>query len=255
MSQSADNDRTSAPAVIPILMYHNISPLPAGITRYKALYVRPRTFARQMWLLRRMGYTGLSMSAAMSYLRGEKQGKAAVITLDDGYRDNFEHALPVLREHGFSATCYVVSDHVGQHNVWDSDKLGIEKPLMSAAQLREWHRGGMEVGAHTRTHPRLSECGGKHLDNEIRGGKQALEDIVGAPVSQFCYPYGDFNERALDCVAESGFDAATTTRRGRARVGMDMRLLPRIPVALRHLLPSFAVRVMTGYEDRNGRNR
>ena len=100
---------------IPILMYHNIGTPPVG-ARLRGLYVRSATFARQMRLLRLLGFQGLSMSAAMPYLRGEKQGRVAVITLDDGYLDALEHALPALRANGFSATCYVVSNRTGQDN-------------------------------------------------------------------------------------------------------------------------------------------
>ncbi|CAM5462609.1 hypothetical protein RLIN73S_01747 [Rhodanobacter lindaniclasticus] len=56
--------------VVPILMYHNIAPVPAGLRVYRSLYVSPGKFARQMWLLHQLGYTGLSMSAALPFLRG-----------------------------------------------------------------------------------------------------------------------------------------------------------------------------------------
>lgn len=132
---------------IPILMYHNIGTPPAG-ARLRGLYVRRDAFARQMWLLRMLGFQGLSMSAAMPYLRGEKQGRVAVITLDDGYLDAMENALPALQANGFSATCYFVSQRMGQNNDWDAAALNVSKPLMSESQVRAWHAAGMEVGAH-----------------------------------------------------------------------------------------------------------
>ena len=81
---------------LPILMYHNIAHAPRDLRVYRSLFVSPAAFARQMWLLRRLGYSGLSMSAAMPYLRGERTGRIAVITLDDGYADNLDAALPIL---------------------------------------------------------------------------------------------------------------------------------------------------------------
>src|SRR5699024_6830482 len=98
---------------IPILMYHNIAPVPPDIERQRSLYVPPRLFARQMGMLRMLGYRGLSMTDALPYLRGERRGRVAVITLDDGYEDNLHNALPVLQRNGFSATCYAVSDTLG----------------------------------------------------------------------------------------------------------------------------------------------
>lgn len=234
----------------PIFMYHNIAQAPRGLRRWRSLYVSPGAFARQLWLLKRFGYTGLSMSDAMPYLRGERQGRIAVITLDDGYVDNLQSALPALQRVGFSATCYVVSGSIGRHNNWDAEKLGIQKPLMTPAQLRNWHAGGMEIGAHTRSHPRLTQCNDAQLHDEIDGSRADLEDLLGAPVTQFCYPYGDMDDRVAEATRAAGYAAATTTRRGRALIGTDLWSLPRVQVARHHMLPQFAMRAFTNYENK-----
>jgi len=237
---------------LPILMYHNIASVPDGIDVYRSLYVSPAKFSRQMAMLRALGYRGLSMSDAMPYLRGERTGKVAVLTLDDGYVDNLESALDTLRRHGFTATCYAVSGYLGQYNAWDGEKLGIRKPLMSVEQLRAWHDGGMEVGAHSRTHVRLSQCTDQQQRNEIHGSKAELEDRLGVGVTQFCYPYGDYDDRAVDATRDAGYVAATTTDRGRVTTDatIDLWRLPRIQVARHHVLPQVAAKVLTGYEDR-----
>ncbi len=235
---------------IPILMYHNIAPVPTGLHVYRSLYVNPGKFARQMWLLQRLGYKGLSMSAAMPYLRGERRGRVVAITLDDGYVDNLDAALPVLQQFGFSATTYVVSGSIGRFNGWDAERLGIRKPLMSVAQLQRWNDAGMEVGAHTRTHPRLTHCTDAALQDEIHGSKTELENRLGRAVTQFCYPYGDVDDRVAAAVRTAGYEAATSTHRGRAVAGADLWQLPRVQVARHHLLPQFAARVLTRYEDR-----
>jgi peptidoglycan/xylan/chitin deacetylase (PgdA/CDA1 family) len=236
---------------IPILMYHNIAVVPDGLGVYRSLYVSPAAFARQMTLLRMFGYRGVSMAGAMPYLRGERQGKVVVITLDDGYVDNLEAAMDVLRGHGFTATCYAVSGYLGQYNAWDDQKLGIRKPLMSADELHAWHAGGMEVGAHSRTHARLSQCDAPQLQDEIQGCKAELEDRLGIRITQFCYPYGDYDERVVRAAREAGYAAATTTDRGRADAGAaDLWRLPRIQVARHHLLPQVMAKVLTRYEDR-----
>ncbi|RUL70993.1 polysaccharide deacetylase family protein [Dyella choica] len=234
----------------PIFMYHNIAQAPRGLKRWRSLYVSPGAFGRQMWLLKWFGYTGLSMSDAMPYLRGEKHGRIAVITLDDGYVDNLESALPVLKRYGFSATCYVVSGSIGRYNHWDAEKLGIQKPLMAPAQLRAWQEGGMEIGAHTRSHPRLSQCSAAQLQDEIAGSKADLEDVLGVPVTQFCYPYGDMDDRVAETTRAAGYAAATTTQRGRAILGTDLWRLPRVQVARHHMLPQFAMRAFTDYENK-----
>lgn len=236
---------------IPILMYHNIGRPPAG-ARLRSLYVRHGAFARQMRLLRMLGYQGLSMQQAMPYLRGERTGRVAVITFDDGYQDTLDSALPVLKQNGFSATCYVVSGRMGSYNDWDAQSLGVRKPLMSVAQVRTWHAEGMEVGAHTRSHPHLPACSDDDLKEEVAGCKSELEDLLGAAVTQFCYPYGDQDPRCVEAVRQAGFIAATTTRRGRALAGDDPWLLRRVLVGGHNLLHLFGMKLMTAYEDKRG---
>lgn len=236
---------------IPILMYHNIGQ-PSKQARLKGLYVSSSAFARQMFLLRLFGYQGLSMSAAMPYLRGEKSGRVAAITFDDGYVDTLQNALPILLKNGFSATCYVVSKRLGQYNDWDASSLNIQKPLMTTEQVLAWHAAGMEVGAHTRTHPRLSDCDDTQLFDEISGSKTDLETLTGGAVKQFCYPYGELNERVIAAVDQAGFWGATTTQRGRAKVGDNHLLLKRILVSGSTLPHLFLLKLLSQYEDRRG---
>lgn len=236
---------------IPILMYHNIGEPPHG-ARLRGLFVRTGAFGRQMWLLKLLGYKGLSMSAAMPYLRGEKTGRVAVITFDDGYLDTLEQALPILNTFGFSATCYVVSGRTGEYNDWDAAALNVRKQLMSAEQVKAWQEAGMEVGAHSRTHPHLPQCTDAELHAEIAGSKADLEALTGAPVTQFCYPYGDLDARVADAVRNAGYSAATTTQRGRARPGDDTMRLRRILVSGSNMLHLFLIKLLTAYEDKRG---
>ncbi|MDP2804609.1 MAG: polysaccharide deacetylase family protein [Gallionellaceae bacterium] len=238
-------------SIIPILMYHNIGVPPEG-AKLRNLYVRKSAFARQMWMLRMLGYQGLSMSAAMPYLRGEKQGRVAVITFDDGYVDTLEDALPILQKNNFSATCYFISNKIGQYNQWDAGKLNVRKALMSEGQILKWHGAGMEVGAHSRTHPRLTGCTDDELKNEIAGSKTDLEKLIGQPVTQFCYPYGDLDERVVSATREVGYDAATTVQRGRARTGDNPMLFRRVLVSGSTLPHLFLLKLFGNYEDKRG---
>jgi peptidoglycan/xylan/chitin deacetylase (PgdA/CDA1 family) len=242
--------RTANPQPIAILTYHQIDAIPPKGAPFRSIYVTPHAFARQMAMLKLLGYKGLSMTALMPYLRGERSDKVVGITLDDGYLNNLTHALPVLARHGFSATCYAVSQLAGKTNVWDAE-IGIaQTPLMNAAQLRQWVAGGQEVGAHTRHHVRLPQIDAITSRDEITQCKAELEQMLGSPVNHFCYPYGEFTSEHTEIAREAGFHTTTTTQRSRVQSGEDMLLLPRVRVVNNTVLPALWQKVATAYEDR-----
>ena len=235
---------------IPILVYHQISEAPPKGAPFRSLYVSPQSFARQMALLKLLGYQGLSMGALLPYLRGEKSGKVVGITFDDGYQNNLSHALPVLARHGFSSTCYVVSNLLGQTNVWDS-AIGIAQvPLMTGDELRRWVAGGQEVGSHTQNHVRLLRSDAATALQEMTGDRMTLEGLLGVPVRHFCYPYGEYAAEHVAMAQQAGFQSVTTTRRGRSAAQASLLELPRVPVLRSTSLPVFWLKVATGYEDR-----
>jgi len=235
---------------IPILTYHQVDQAPPRGAAYRSLVVSPTAFARQMALLKVLGYQGLAMGALLPYLRGEKTGKVIGITLDDGYVNNLEHALPVLRRHGFSATCYIVSGQLGGSNVWDHAKGVAPARLMDAAQLKAWVAGGQEVGAHTRSHVDLLAADDRAAGEEIAGCRRDLERLLDTEVRHFCYPYGSHRPEHARMVRESGYLTATTTVRSRAGETDDLFELPRVPVHRTTSLPLLWLKLATGYEDR-----
>jgi len=234
----------------PILMYHQIDASPPRGTPLRGLTVTPGRFARQMGLLRLLGYRGVGMGELAPYLRGERQGKVVGITFDDGYRNNLEHALPVLQHHGFSATCYAISALPGGRNHWDEAAGVPPKSLMNATELRQWVQGGMELGAHSRHHLDLTALDKAAARDQIAGSRRELQDMTGQEVLHFCYPYGRYRPEHVDMVEEAGYETATTTRRGRARVGDPLLELHRVLIAHGNLLPLFAAKTLGRYEDR-----
>lgn len=236
---------------IPILMYHQIDAPPPSGTPLRGLVVSPGAFARQMLLLKLLGYRGVSMRDLEPYLRGDLQGKVIGITFDDGYQNNLHNALPVLRRHGFTATCYAVSGLIGGTNSWDRG-LVAEKQLMTAADWRAWLDAGMDIGSHTRTHADLNKLNPDQAREEIAQSRQELEQIFGHPVRHFCYPYGRFGPEHSRMVRDAGYATATTTRRGRAHSGDDPMALRRVLVAQATTLVHLTMKIMTTYEDRRG---
>jgi peptidoglycan/xylan/chitin deacetylase (PgdA/CDA1 family) len=200
------------------------------------------------WLVR-LGYTGVSVSEGLQRLRTGTADGCVVLTFDDGYLDNLIHAVPVLAQYGFGATCFIVSDCVGRHNEWDAQWLGVRKPLMDASQLRQWLECGFELGSHTRSHPRLHELTHERAAAEIAGSRVALQALTGAAIEHFCYPYGECNPALAAAVRAAGYQSAVTGRRGRARASDDPFLLPRLSIAGGKSLLKFVLRVATPYAD------
>lgn len=208
-------------SAIPILLYHSIDVPPARDKPFRSLTVHPDRFRAQMQWLKRLGYQGLSMRDALPYLEGKKQGKVAVITFDDGFLNVYENALPILNEFGFTATNYFVANQINGRNEWDIPHGAVEIPCMNADQLRDWAAQGHEVGAHTLDHIYLPGADAAEAERQIAQSKTAIEAVLGAEVTNFCYPYGGETPAIRDMVKKAGYVHATTTKRGRARAGDD----------------------------------
>lgn len=234
---------------IAILSYHQTTRPPSRGTPVRSLVLPPRRFARQLWSLRLLGWRGLSMRDLEPYLSGEKSGKVFGITLDDGYLNNYTEALPVLREVGFTATAFIVTAQIGGSNVWDHAKGAPPAPLMDAGQLRAWLAAGMDIGAHTRNHVNLCDCGAEAAREEIAGSKRELEQALGVEVRSFSYPYGEHRAEHVQMVREAGYAMGTTIVSSRARPEDDPACLPRISVHLHDRLPRLLAQVTTDYED------
>ncbi len=236
--------------MIPILMYHQIGePAPKG-SPYRSLIVHPSDFRRQMTWLRRFGYRGLSMRDLMPYLKGERRGKVVGITFDDGYRNVYQNALPVLRDQDFTATNYFVARQLGGCNAWDNEKGIARADLMSADELRGWAAAGMEVGSHTLDHPSLPRLSPELADYQIRQSRLELEQVLGAEVTAFCYPYGDESPEVRAMARTAGYTNATTTKGGLARAADDIYGLPRVTVARSTNIVRFLQKCMTRLEDK-----
>jgi peptidoglycan/xylan/chitin deacetylase (PgdA/CDA1 family) len=235
---------------IPILMYHQIDvPAPRG-TRFRGLTVHPKSFARQMRWMHRLGYRGLSMRDLTPYLKGEKTGKVFGVTFDDGFRNVYLNALPVLTELGFTSTNYLVANQFDGGNVWDADNNIPFSPLMTIAEAKAWSKAGPEVGSHTLDHVDLPQLSREEARQQITLSRHILSDTVEQDVTAFCYPYGHFSPEHIEMVAQAGYENATTTQRGLAGPQDKPFILPRVGVWRTTHLFRFFQKCLTDHEDR-----
>ena len=185
---------------VPILVYHNVAPHRMGETRTQTTAdVRPETFEAQMAYLRDHGIAVVSLQQLVEALEGRAamQEPAVVITFDDGWEDQYRHALPILRRFRYTATFFIITDAVGKDDymTWD--------------QVRELRNTGMTIGSHSRTHRALTNIhDGRLLDDEVAGSRRVLESELQAPIAFFAYPFGAQTPRVVAAVRDAGYRAA-----------------------------------------------
>src|SRR5262249_33601830 len=139
-----------------------------------------------------------------------------------------EFAWPLLQRYGFGATVFVVSGSVGRWNTWDA--LGSAEPLMDWPAIRQLSRDGVEIGAHTVRHHRLTALPAVEAFSEALGSRAALEAQLDAPVVAFAFPFGDYDAGTMHLVGAAGFTYAVTCHAGLATWQSDFLSLPRFEV-------------------------
>ena len=192
----------------PILCYHKIAPPPKQ-ARIKGLYLQPKLFLRQMSEITQAGLVSTFPEGSAGFKKG-----TITITFDDGFVSNLVEAVPVMKKVGVQAINYLVADRLGQTSDWEAREGGEADPLMDESQVREWLAAGHQIGAHTCTHPRLSQLSEAQAKEEISASRKKLEDRFGVLIEHFAYPYGDYNPATIELVREAGFKTAVTMHRG-----------------------------------------
>lgn len=231
---------------VPILLYHQIDVPPRHRAPFRSMTVHPDRFRSQMAWLKRLGFQGLSLKDALPYISGQKTGKVAVITFDDGFENVFRNALPVLQEHGFTATNYFVANQIGGANLWDQPLGVAPAKCMDMVQMREWVALGHEVGSHTLDHVFLPDQDAEEAARQLTQSREKLEDMLGGPVTSFAYPYGGENVAVRQIVAAAGYANAVTTEKRRAKAGDDPFGIPRLTVRRNDIWLQFLRKALIG---------
>lgn len=229
---------------VPVLLYHAFADGDEHDT-----YVLPRrSFARQMRLLAALRFRVIPAEELVLSLREGRMParRSAVVTIDDGYADNFEIAFPVLRRHRFPATVYMVSKGIGGRNEWNDEGAASGRPLLSLEQLRSMQGHGIQIGSHTQTHCSLPEAPAEIAAREVRDSRADLE-ANEMTATTFAYPYGRLDDRIVELVGEAGYDGAYASHVPvRAGLGSDPLQIPRIEIVGDESTFSFLRKLLIG---------
>jgi peptidoglycan/xylan/chitin deacetylase (PgdA/CDA1 family) len=219
------------PRMLRVLAYHAIADL-AGMPILEDYGVPPKTFTNQLNTLERAGFNFICPEQFVRCLKdgAELPARALLLTFDDCYSDLLESASSILLEKKIPALAFAVSRCLGGNNAWDQDTGAPLRPLMTAAQLQELSKLGVEIGAHSRTHPFLTRESDQRLVAELCGSIDDLE-ATGLKRPRFlAYPFGDHDERVRNTARDANIAAAFTVTPGVFQAGDDPLRVPRIEI-------------------------
>ena len=206
-----------------ILTYHSIS------FGRSPLKIAPSLFVEQMeWLSRKARVVPLEEMVEALELHRSLPESSVALTFDDGFRDFYTSAAPVLRRLNFPAAVFLCSSYCGCTNRWPGQPPWVdEQPLLDWKQVVELVSQGFTLGAHTMTHRDISALPLHEALGEIVGSQREIEALTGKPARFFCYPYGRWN-RAVRELVSLHFRAACSTRAEVLDSASDRFALPRV---------------------------
>lgn len=204
----------------------------------------PENFEEQLQYLSSHGYTSISVTQLEKHLlfQASIPEKPVVLTFDDGYKDNFTVALPLLKKYGQIGNVFSISNWQGKENKWEN--FGKELTLtMDKEELHKWQSFGNYVGSHTVDHPFLADCSTERLHFELVESKAAIESVTGVPATCICYPYGNFNANVIEVAKQCGYKLGLGIFDNVPIWTQDLLALPRIPIPSHQKMWEFKLKV------------
>lgn len=171
--------------LVPILCYHGVLDNPWGIA---SLFVRVSDFENQMKYLKDNGYTTLFASEIATAGNYEKP---VIITFDDGYKDIYTNAWPILQKYNLKGNSYIISGWIGGDVYMNNDMI---------TQIH--NSPNFEIGSHTVTHRQLATLSNEDIEYEVSQSKQDLENLLKTNIDVIAYPVGSYDNRVLNIVSK-----------------------------------------------------
>ncbi len=207
--------------VVPIAMYHSVNPVMRQ--EIKLLIVSPETFERQMRFLKSHHYNVLPLESLATLIKNKKKilPKTIALTFDDGYKDNYIYAFPILKKYHLPATMFIITDEVGRADrlSWDEIKTMQDSGIIT-------------FGSHTLgPEPLINIKSEQDLKKQIFDSKKILEGKLGRPINAFSYPEGRFNDKIRQLVVDAGYGLAVAGNPGKKFANDDIFALKRLRIS------------------------
>lgn len=206
---------------VPILVYHHIGTAPKNLTSAeKSFFITEEWLNEHLAYLSQNGFTAIKFEDITSYLETGKPlpDKPVIISFDDGWKNTYDVAFPILKKYNMTGTVFVIASSTGHGSYMDLN------------QLKELQGEGWEIGSHTLWHPYLKKVTLAKAKKEIEDSKKKLEENLGTPVTVFAYPFGDRNDSIEDLVKGAGYLLARSFSNGSGITKDNLFHLPVIRV-------------------------
>ena len=215
--------------VVRVLTYHRFGHMPQD-----PFCTRAEKFEAQVALLAEE-QRAVSLEDVKRFALGQADLPldACLITMDDGFASMHDIALPILQRHGVPAVAFITSSMIDAQRA-----TPLPEAFLTLAQLRAMHAGGIVIGSHAYTHRSMGKLPLLEAREEVKRSKESLEDMIGAPVTSFAYPFGtrgDFTPETDDALERAGYEIGFHSQHGPVRPGMmrpgtPLQSLPRVKI-------------------------
>ena len=233
---------------VPVIMYHRVINNAENEGVY-GTYIYEDMFKKHLQYLKDKNYTVITFKDLDKIgwrNRFEKGKKYIILTFDDGYKDNYDLAFPILKEFNFKATIFLMGSLT--YNEWDVKAGGERKfSLMSVEMIKEMQDYGIEFGAHTFNHPKINTLSNEEIAHQIVDVRKPLEEKIGKEIITFAYPYGILNDYAKEMAKKAGYTFALATDSGSVCLSDDLYQIRRIAIFPNTNLFSFKRKVAGNY--------
>lgn len=203
------------PRTVMVLNYHKV------VDEHMSLSVPLADFEQHMKWLKEYGYTSITPEELYEFIvnGSELPEKPVLITFDDGYKDNYNNAYPIMKKYGFKGTIFVVTGFLG---VYDN--------YMTWEQAKELADNGFSIESHTYSHKSMTEASDEEISKELTKSRDTIKNKLGIDADFMAYPTGTYNLHIAELVQKAGYKGAFTIKYDNVSRESNVYALERVPI-------------------------